>query len=311
MWISTTQHRTRPALAGLVGATVLATGLLPTRAAHAAAKPPVVKIVLHGNNAKITGAKGLKAGWLTLRLSATDAGYHDLYLGSARNGDPGPGGKAAAGPQGIRKSSGKAPTSGQSQSQAAIYGRNAAAARTSERSALSLGGVRVTRARGVDLTVRLPAGTTVLFGEVGPLAELKASKGTNTSRPGGAHSTITEGADNVIHSPATLPRTGALRISNTCPGDTRVHWITLNRLANGTTKASVAKWFGPDGLSGPDPFLESPVTGSFNPLSAGHSEYVAYRGLSRGRYALIDTAVDETTGHVHAQDGSIRFITVK
>jgi len=100
MWISTTQHRTRPALAGLVGATVLATGLLPTRAAHAAAKPPVVKIVLHGNNAKITGAKGLKAGWLTLRLSATDAGYHDLYLGSARNGDPGPGGKAGGRPAG-------------------------------------------------------------------------------------------------------------------------------------------------------------------------------------------------------------------
>src|SRR4051794_28146557 len=129
----------------------LAGTLLPAGAAHAASKPPVVKIVLHGNNATVSGAKGLKAGWVTLRLSATDKDYHDLYLGSARNGDAGPRGKGAMAPQGIQKRTGNAPTTGQSQSQAAVYARNAQAARTSESSALSLGGVRVTRTHSIDL----------------------------------------------------------------------------------------------------------------------------------------------------------------
>jgi hypothetical protein len=296
---------------GLFGATVLAGSLLPAGAAGAAVKPPVVKIVLHGNNATVSGAKGLKAGWVTLRLSATDKDYHDLYLGSARNGDAGPRGKGAMAPQGIQKRAGKAPTTGQNQSQAAIYARNAQAARTSESSALSLGGVRVTRTHSIDLTVALPAGTTVIFGQVGPVAQLKLGKGTNKSRPSGSVSSITEGADNVIHSPTTLPRNGILRISNTNPGDARVHWITLNKLAKGATKASAQRWFGPDGGSAASPFDGSPVTGSFNPLSAGHSEYVTYRGLPAGRYALVDTAVDEDTGHMHAEDGSITVVTVK
>jgi hypothetical protein len=294
---------------GLLGATVLAGSLLPVGTADAASKPPVVKIVLHGNNATVSGAKGLRAGWVTLRLSATDKGYHDLYLGSARNGDAGPRGKGAMAPQGIQKRT--APTSGQSQSQAAIYAQSAQAARTSESSALSLGGVRVIKAHSIDLTVALPAGTTVIFGQVGPVAELKLAKGTTTARPGGSVRGITEGADNVIHSPGTLPRNGILRIANTNPGDARVHWITLNKLAKGATKASAQRWFGPDGGSAANPFDGSPVTGSFNPLSAGHSEYVAYRGLPAGRYALVDTAVNEDTGHTHAEDGSITVVTVK
>jgi hypothetical protein len=214
-------------------------------------------------------------------------------------------------PQGIQKRSATAPTSGQSQSQAAIYAQNAQAARASERSALSLGGVRVTRAHRVDLTVALPAGTTVIFGRVGPVAQLKLAKGTTKGRPAGSANAITEGVDNVIHAPATLPRNGVLRIANLNPGDTRVHWITLNKLAEGATKASAQRWFGRDGGSAANPFDGSPVTGSFNPLSAGHAEYVAYRGLPAGRYALVDSAVNEDTGHTHAEDGSITMVTVK
>jgi hypothetical protein len=102
-----------------------------------------------------------------------------------------------------------------------------------------------------------------------------------------------------------------LRISNLNPGDATLHWITLNKLAKGATKASAQKWFGPDGYTAANPFDGSPVTGSFNPLSAGHSEYLTYRGLPKGKYALVDTAVDENTGHTHAGDGSITFVTVK
>lgn len=293
----------------ILAATVLAGALAPVGTAQAASRPPVVTIVLHGNDANVSGAKHLRAGWVTLRLSTTDKRYHDLYLGVARSGDAGPRGKGAMPPQGILRST---PTSGQSQSQAAIYARNAEAARASERSALSLGGVRVTRAARVDLTVKLPAGTTVLFGQVGPVAQLQlATKtGHGHGQPAGGASVIYEGADNVIHSPSTLSRNGVLRIRNSNPGDTTLHWITLNKVAPGATKASVQRWFGPDGYAGADPFESSPVTGSFNPLSAGHSEYVSYRGLPAGRYALVDSAVDEHSGHTHAEDGSIAFVTV-
>jgi hypothetical protein len=205
--------------AGFALAGLLVTPVVP---ADAAAKPPVVKIALEGNHAKVSGAKGLKAGWVTLRLRATDKRYHDLYLGMARNGDAGPRGKGAMAPQGIRKS---APAGGQNQSQAAIYARSAQQARDAERSALSLGGVRVTKAAAVDLTVHLPAGTTVLLARWAPTRNSRSQrKRAPGSRPAGlprsprARTTsftppqrwrVTACCGSATSTPATQPCTGS------------------------------------------------------------------------------------------------------
>jgi hypothetical protein len=112
---------------------------------------------------------------------------------------------------------------------------------------------------------------------------------------------------NVTHAPSTLPRDGVLRVINTDSGR-REHLIMLVKPKKGATKASIAKYFAPNSGS---QFNSYPVTGFFNPLSAGHCEYESYHHLKPGRYAFVDGAADDKTGHIHARDGSVRFVTVK
>jgi hypothetical protein len=297
-------------------AVVLGGTLLPAGAAHASAKPPVVKIVLNGQKHTVSGAKGLTAGWVTFHISAKDGALHDISVGSPRPGFSDAPTKGVRAPQGVQRlaphASDAPPGGASAPSKAEVYRRQAAGAHDGDTSLRSLGGIRVTDARGADLTVRLPVGTTWISDLFSGTITIKAAKGSNSSRPGHTDALISEGVDNVITSPPTLPRSGTLQFLNTNARGTQNHAIVLAQLTHGATKKAIEKYFAPNGYAtGSVPIIDFPVTGGFTGMSPGTSNYLAYRGLKPGRYVLIDVAPDEKTGHVHAEDGSIRFVTVK
>jgi hypothetical protein len=69
---------------------------------------------------------------------------------------------------------------------------------------------------------------------------------------------------------------------------------------------------GPDDAASRDSFAGYPVTGFFCTLAPGGSIPITYSALRPPAVtALVDIAVDDRTGHVHAGHGAIAFITVK
>jgi hypothetical protein len=290
-------------------AALLAVAALPAGPAHASTKPPVVSVRLDDSGVKVSGAKGLKAGWVTLHISEQTPGELDVILSMDRH----PSGKSDAGPAPaptIRRSAPHSAAPAGSAPTPETYAQDARSARDGEKAIDWMGGINVADSRGVDLTVKLPAGTLFVEMGISGSAVIKVGKGTNSSAPGHATASVREGKDSVIHAPSTLPRSGVLRISDTDSG-VRAHYLMLVKPPKGATKKSIEKSFAKDPYSATTKFGSYPVTGYFNPLSAGHTEYQSYRNLKPGRYAFIDTATDDRTGHVHARDGAITFVTVK
>lgn len=307
----------------VTGAAVLVASGLSVDTAEAGSKPPVVKIVLNGSKHTVSGAKGLKAGWVTFQISAKDHTLHDLSVFSERPGSSFGKTKGIRAPEGVRRlersGAGQgtdAPSapggSATPPSRAEVYSEQATGAKDGDRSLVSEGGARVSGTRGVDLTVRLPAGRAFVSDLFAGSIEITVAKGSGQGKPSKGNVAVSEGANNVIHAPKTLPRDGVLQISNTNSSGTGTHAIMLAKLSPGATKASIEKYFAPDNdFSHGAPFIDSPVTGGFNSLSPGYADYLPYLKLKAGKYAFIDVAIDEKSGHVHAEDGSIAFVTVK
>ena len=120
-----------------------------------------------------------------------------------------------------------------------------------------------------------------------------------TSRSPRATATWTTG-------PAALPRSGRMAIANRSAKGWHEFWF--KSLPPGKTAADVQNFYGGRGK---DPFASTArsTTGIW-PLEGGLTEYLTYR-LKPGRYALFDMWNDEHTGHLHAQDGAVKVVTVR
>jgi hypothetical protein len=304
---------------GLAAALVVVVGF-PSASAEASSKPPVVNVSLDTTRTpKLSGAGHLQAGWVTFQVSAADGLLHFVSLERDLPGAPSPSAKASAQLRGIhpatmrQRASAQSGGSGRSApATSESYADQAKDVRAAEKEFVPLGGTQVSGRTSSAFTVQLPAGTVVLSDAPFTTVSITVGKGANHSKPERADAVVSEGSDNVLHSPSTLPRSGTLEIRDTNTSGAGWHSIMLMQLGKGVGEAAIKKWFGQTGNSfSPAPYVETPVTGPFSRLAARHSIYFVYSHLSPGKYALADAEIDDRTGHVHAAGRSVELITVK
>jgi hypothetical protein len=289
--------------------TALGLGGTSAVAATDATAAPVVTFAVKDGSAKVSGAKGLKAGWVTIKATSKD-GPHSLWfykytgatkakapagsrLRAIRPADP----DAAAGP----------PTKGERT-------RSISTAGGLERDYLALGGLYVDPKHPVTMRVKLPAGRISVLDrfstQMGDLTSLQIGSAGTAKGPGKPTATVTANDRNALTVPSTLARTGVLQFSNVSKQAGSWHDLALRRLKKGKTAADVKRYFTTYKNS---PFVEakggSEDASASAPLSAGRSHQVTY-SLAPGTYALYDGWLDER-GNANAAKGAVKIVKVK
>ncbi|MGQ0467412.1 MAG: hypothetical protein ACT4QG_19110 [Sporichthyaceae bacterium] len=269
--------------------------------------PPVVTIALDGDKVKLSGADGLKAGWITIKASTTTK-PHSLWLFT-----PKPGAKPAGAEKAVQAMQAVQANEGQSPEAAAEGGPQQKPANnvaTVEDTLVGLGGALVTPKRSATFSVNLPEGEVSIADLANgaekaatPIAKLMLGDPGGAVRSAGNGSQVTIDEKAQIQAPDTLPRTGELRISNV--GDKKWHFLELHKLQEGKGEKDVVAFFSGSGTS---PFDPENALGTA-PLSGGVEEYLDY-DLPAGTYAFVDSWVDSATGTFNASQGAIRMVTL-
>lgn len=289
-----TRRRARTVAALAVLAMVPATGTAPAADKDENA-PPVVTIRLDEGEPKITGADKLSAGWVTIKVSAKKS-EHNLWLYTPKPGVHAEDADMAG--KGVR---------------AARTGNGRSAAATAENSLIALGGAFVGPKRPATMAVKLPQGEVTVTDlatdpqKVGtPLTLLKLGAPGKAEPDAGAAARVSIDDAARIQAPATLPRTGELRIANLA--ERKWHFLGLQRLTERADQKDVEGFF-TGGGKGKSPFDPAHSTAAA-PLSGGREQYLSY-DLPAGRYAFVDAWVDSATGKFYAAQGAVRVVTLK
>jgi len=107
---------------------------------------------------------------------------------------------------------------------------------------------------------------------------------------------------------STLPAKGTIRIRNNATDSP--HFLMLQHVADGTTRAAVVEYFATAGPDTPPPSFMLPGGLQTGSLSTNHWQTVKY-SLPKGTYVEMCFFPDPKTGMPHAMMGMVRIVTIK
>lgn len=294
----------------LFSVTGLGLATVPAVASTDATTPPVVTLAVKAGSTKVTGAKGLKAGWVTIKATSKD-GPHSLWLYQYIGTTTKP--KAPAGSR-VRAIPPPQPGSDTRPRKGGDQQRRISTAGGLEKEVLALGGFYVDPKHPVTMRVKLPAGEVEIYdrvrmGYADPVI-LKVGKAGTAKGPAKPTANITVNDRNTISAPGSLPRKGYLQFSNISTQQKNWHDLAIARLKSGRTAADVRKYFQ---TYKNDPFVapkgtSADVSGSA-PMSAKRNQQVSY-DLAPGNYAIYDAWLDEN-GKSNAGKGAVKVVKLK
>ncbi len=280
---------------------------VPAVAATDASTPPVISFTVKDGATKVSGAKGLKAGWVTVKASAKD-GPHNLWFYQEKRPSKA---KAPAGAR-MRQIPPATPGGETRPSKGGDRARRISTAGGLEDDILALGGLYVDPKHPVTMRVKLPAGRVSVFDRMSadPEIVLQVGSAGTAKAPAKPTANITINDRNALTVPSSLPAKGVLQFSNISTQAKNWHDLTIRRLKSGKTAADVKKFFQ---TYKNNPFVtpkgtSADATGSA-PMSAGRNQQVSY-SLAPGNYAVFDAWLDEQ-GRSNAEKGAVKVVKLK
>lgn len=301
----------------LVGVAAFALGTSPAVTSVDATAAPVVTFTVSNSTVKVSGAKGLKAGWITIKASTKD-GPHNLWFFQDKSpamvpAAPAPAKPAAKRMRAIRPPAASGPSAANPPSKTQ-RNQSISAAGELEESVVGLGGFYIDPKHPVTMKVKLPKGTVSVMDRMAFSNLVNLTIGSTGTAKGPAKPTanITVNDRNALVAPSTLPAKGVLQFSNISKRVENWHDLAIRRLKPGKKVADVQKYFktfdekfnpfvGPKGGS-------EDATGSA-PMSAQRNQQVSY-SLAPGSYAVFDAWLDEE-GRSNAEKGAVKVFKVK
>jgi hypothetical protein len=291
----------------LIAVTGLGLSAVPAVAEVAATTPPVVTFTVKQGATKVSGAKGLKAGWVTVKATTKD-GPHNLWFYQDKHPSKA---KAPAGAR-MRQIPPATPGGETRPTKGGDRTRRISTAGGLEKDILALGGFYLDPKHPVTMRIKLPAGRVSVFDRMTGDPEIVLSVGAagTAKAPAKPTANITVNDRNVIAVPSTLPAKGVLQISNISAQARNWHDLTIRRLKSGKTAADVKKFFT---TYRNDPFVAPKGTSAdaagTAPMSAGRNQQVSY-SLAPGTYAVFDAWLDEK-GNSNASKGAVKVVKLK
>jgi hypothetical protein len=273
--------------------------------------PPHVDVAMTAAGIRLSGIKNVTSGWVTFRVSATD-GAHHLWLVSPSVGPRGDVSTPARDIQTLWSMNEANPKAGTATTPRRPSGDPrtiAAYQKAAQESLIALGGAWIDAQHPATISAELPAGDVYLEdldGAADSDAVLHVGWGKYPPMPARPAGEITEGDDNFIFAPTSLPRHGTLELANADDTETGYHFLVIRALAPGTTREDVERYYSA-GI-GPTPLGAAAVMSA--PLSAGQSQFLSY-SLPPGQYAILDAWKDPATGRVLAGDGAVTTVRLR
>jgi hypothetical protein len=294
-------NRRRCAASASVGALTIAAALIAAPAATAGAGAdnacphsiPLLKAKITGSDLTFDGSLTQPAGPLRIRLKAV-GDEREIALQRFK-GDYGP--------------------ADLKHDVAAAFGSGTfdqAALRRAEKHTVALGGVDAAKGKSATMTVVLKPGTYYLNDDSGdvPIRFRKlhirpSSCGLHQTR---TTATVTMKETHRFGGDTTLPAEGSILVKNVSTSFDELHFLSMQRVKKGTTRADVLAAFG-SSTPGPPPFFLDDQVGT-DALSPGKSQALTY-SLPKGTYALLCFFPDLKDGVPHAFTGMVRIVHLK